>query len=68
MYDGLKNLEVPKRSRHPGARRALKYGLIGLLVLTVFAVSAGVFTYLKVKSNLHHGVRTDIQTIDAPPK
>ncbi|MGZ4144642.1 MAG: LCP family protein [Actinomycetota bacterium] len=68
MYDGLKNLEVPKRSRHPGARRALKYGLIGLLVLTVFAVSAGVFTYLKVKGNLGRGVDKSIVVIDPPPK
>ena len=34
MYDGLKKLEVPTKSRHPGARRGLKYGLIGLSILS----------------------------------
>jgi LCP family protein required for cell wall assembly len=57
MYDGLKKLEVSSKSRHPGARRGVKYGLIGLLVLVVFVVSAGIFTYLKVKHNIDIGKR-----------
>jgi len=55
MYDSLKKLEVPGKSRHPGARRVGKYGLLALLVLVVFVVSAGLFTYLKVKTNLDKG-------------
>jgi len=55
MYDGLKKLEVPSKSRHPGARRVGKYGLAGLLVVVVFVVSTGLFTYLKVKHNLDRG-------------
>jgi len=59
MYDGLKKLEVPtKKSRHPGARRGVKYGLIGLLVLVVFVVSTGIFTYLKVQSNIKKGQKS----------
>jgi LCP family protein required for cell wall assembly len=55
MYDSLKKLEVPGKSRHPGARRVGKYGLLVLLVLIVFVVSTGLFTYLKVKGNLDKG-------------
>ena len=55
MYDGLKKLEVPAKSRHPGARRVVKFGLIGLLVISVFVVSAGIATYIKVKHNIDKG-------------
>jgi LCP family protein required for cell wall assembly len=58
MYDSLKKLEVPGKSRHPGARRVGKYGLIGLLVLVVFVVSTGIFTYLRVTSNIKKGRRS----------
>ena len=68
MYDGLKKLEVPTKSRHPGARRGLKYGLIGLLVLVVFVVSTGIFTYLKVQSNISKGHRNFSGLIAPPPK
>jgi LCP family protein required for cell wall assembly len=69
MYDGLKKLEVPvKKSRHPGARRGVKYGLIGLLVLVVFVASAGLFTYLKVQSNIKKGQRTIAGLFAPPPK
>lgn len=60
MYDGLKKLEVPTKSRHPRARRGVKYGLIGLLVLVVFVVSTGIATYLKVKHNIDHGKNPSI--------
>jgi len=68
MYDGLKKLEVPGKSRHPRARRTVKYGLLGLLVLLVFAVSAGIFTYLKVQSNINAGKRNIAGLIPPPPK
>ena len=68
MYDGLKKLEVPTKSRHPGARRGVKYGLIGLLVLVVFVVSTGIFTYLKVQSNISKGHRNFSGLIAPPPK
>lgn len=68
MYDGLKKLEVPTKSRHPRARRGVKYGLIGLLVLVVFVVSTGIFTYLKVNSNLKHGQREIPGLFTALPK
>jgi LCP family protein required for cell wall assembly len=55
MYDGLKKLEVPAKGRHPRARRTVKYGLIGLLVLAVFVTSAGIATYFKVKHNIEKG-------------
>ena len=68
MYDGLKKLEVPTKSRHPGARRGVKYGLIGLLVLVVFVVSTGIFTYIKIQSNLSKGRHSFEGLIDPPPK
>jgi LCP family protein required for cell wall assembly len=69
MYDGLKKLEVPvKKSRHPGARRGVKYGLIGLLVLVVFVVSTGIFTYIKIQSNLSSGKRACHSCIAPAPK
>jgi LCP family protein required for cell wall assembly len=55
MYDSLKKLEVPGKGRHPGARRVGKYGFFALLVLIVFVVSTGLFTYLKVKHNIEAG-------------
>jgi LCP family protein required for cell wall assembly len=68
MYDSLKKLEVVGKGRHPGARRVGKYGLIGLLVLVVFAVSTGFFTYLKVNSNINKGKRSIAGLIHEPPK
>jgi LCP family protein required for cell wall assembly len=68
MYDSLKKLEVPGKGRHPGARRIGKYGLIGLLVLVVFVVSTGIFTYLKVQSNIRKGQREIAGLIPPPPK
>lgn len=69
MYDSLKKLEVPtKKSRHPGARRGVKYGLIGLLVLTVFVVSAGIAVYFKIQSNLKQGARKCNSCIAPAPK
>ena len=68
MYDGLKKLEVPTKRRHPGARRTVKFGLLGLLVLLVFVVSAGIFTYIKIQSNLSKGRHSFEGLIDPPPK
>jgi LCP family protein required for cell wall assembly len=68
MYDGLKKLEVPSKGRHPGARRTVKYGLLSLLVLVVFVVSAGIFTYIKVQSNISKGQRNIAGLIPPPPK
>ena len=68
MYEGLKKLEVPTKSRHPRARRGVKYGLIGLLVLVVFVVSVGVATYLKVKANITNGQRNIPGLFAALPK
>ena len=68
MYDGLKKLEVSGKRRHPGARRTVKYGLLTLLVLMVFVVSAGIFTYLKVQSNIKKGQREIAGLIPPPPK
>jgi LCP family protein required for cell wall assembly len=68
MYDSLKKLEVPGKGRHPGARRVGKYGLLSLLVVLVFIVSAGIFTYIKVQSNIHKGQRDIAGLIPPPPK
>ncbi|HLW15857.1 MAG TPA: LCP family protein [Actinomycetota bacterium] len=69
MYDGLKKLDVPaKNGRKPGKRRWLKLSLAGLLVLVVFVVSTGIFTYLKVTSNIKKGQRQIAGLIPAAPK
>lgn len=54
MYEGLKNLEVPKRPRgkHPGARRVFKIGGFGLLVLLVAVAGTGVWLYNHVNDKL----------------
>src|SRR5439155_12204097 len=54
------------KSRQPGKRRWLKLGLSGVLVLVVFVVSTGVFTYLKVTHNINKGKR-DFSGLIAPP-
>lgn len=67
MYDGLKNLEVPRR-RPPGVKRALRIGLVMLLVLTVGFVGTQAVTYLKVRANIGRGQDKAIDVIPPLPK
>jgi LCP family protein required for cell wall assembly len=68
MYDGLKNLEVPRRprkkrgggSRHPFLR---KVGVVGL-IFTLFAGAGLYVTYTKVKANLDKGKDKTIQELE----
>lgn len=69
MYDGLKNLEVPRRprkrgtgggSRHPLLRKA---GVVGL-VFALFATTGLFVTYRKVRSNLDKGKDRTIQELE----
>lgn len=54
MYDGLRNLEVPRRPRRKPRRMLRSVGLIGLVLMV--AGGAGLFfTYQKVQANLKKG-------------
>jgi len=56
MYEGLKNLEVPRSPKHPRARRVGRMGLIALLVFAVLAIGGGGYVYWRVKHEIGKGV------------
>ena len=66
MYEGLKNLDVPRTRRasrtsepvgprHPRRRKFLKLLLIGGLIGVLLVGGVGVLTYLQVKGNIDEG-------------
>jgi len=65
MYDGLKNLDVPRRARkrHPRARRVLRLGMTGLIVLLIAVLGTGLWLYSYVNDKLgeavDHGIIVD---------
>lgn len=63
MYEGLKNLEVPAARKHPGARRAAKIGIVGIVVMALMAVAVGGFTYWRIKANLARGVDEQLRAV-----
>ncbi|MFA5891022.1 MAG: LCP family protein [Actinomycetota bacterium] len=67
MYDGLKNLDVPRR-RPRGAKRALKAGLVVFLVLSVGFVGTQAVTFLKVRENIRRGQDKGIDVVPPLPK
>jgi len=68
MYDGLKNLDVPRQSRHPTAVRVAKYAVISLLILGLLGIGTGLYTYFRVKGNIDRGKRNIAGVIPAAPK
>lgn len=62
MYDGLKNLEVPRRARrHPRARRAAKISLIVLVVLMLGVIGTGAWVYKTVNDRFNDARDSSIE-------
>jgi LCP family protein required for cell wall assembly len=51
MYDGLRNLDVPRRKKS-GAKRALKISGVGLLVFTLGLCSFGAYVWVSVNKKI----------------
>lgn len=62
MYDGLRNLEVPRRPRkHPRARRAAKISLIVLVILMLGVVGTGAWVFKTVNDRFNDAKNPDIE-------
>lgn len=64
MYDGLKNLEVPRRS-HPRARRFVRIGLVALAIFGLLLAGTAFAVYRYVNQQLERGVNEDIRHLEA---